>query len=246
MERKKMDLVKVTDRIYYLPEHKETDRPYLYYIKGSDYSIAVDAGYSKEHVSLFYDAIRAEGLPLPQYTVMTHWHWDHTFGIPYVVGETIANELTRQKLISVSKWQWTEEAMDEREKTGEDIIYCNNSIKMVYPDLAKIKVQTVDRGISEMMELDLGDICVQLYPMDSIHSRDAMLIFVPEEKALFVGDADCEDHYEEHGKANPQRVKAYKAFVSQLDFDKYFLGHDLPDNKEGVMKYLDELGGLEG
>ncbi|MGN0370509.1 MAG: MBL fold metallo-hydrolase [Butyrivibrio sp.] len=235
-----MKLVKVTDRIYYLQGNEETDRPFLYYIKGIDYSVAIDAGQSKQHVEQFYQAIAEEGFPYPRYTVITHWHWDHTFGIAYIKGETIANELTKQKLMKVSEWEWTQTAMEQREKDGEDIAFCNDCIKKEYPNLSDITVKSVDIGISQMQELDLGDIHVQLYPIDSIHSRDALLIYVPEEKALFVGDADCADCYE-NGKVDMDKLESYIQFVGGFEFDYYLMGHDYPDNKDGVMKYLKEL-----
>ncbi len=235
-----MKLAKVTDRIYYLQGNAETDRPFLYYIKGTDYSVAIDAGQSKQHVEQFYQAIAEEGFPYPRYTVITHWHWDHTFGIAYIKGETIANELTKQKLMKVSEWEWSQTAMEQREKDGEDIAFCNNCIKKEYPDLSDITVKSVDIGIRQVQELDLGDIHVQLYPRDSIHSRDALLIYVPEEKALFVGDADCADCYE-NGKVDMDRLKSYMRFICGFEFDYYLLGHDYPDNKDGAMKYLKEL-----
>ena len=77
-----MELIKITDRISYLPGEQRTDRPLLYYIRGDRYSVAVDAGNSRAHVELFYSALTAAGLPLPKLTVLTHWHWDHTFGLP--------------------------------------------------------------------------------------------------------------------------------------------------------------------
>ena len=30
-------------------------------------------------------------------------------------------------------------------------------------------------------------------------------------------------------------------FIREFEFDYYLLGHDYPDNKDGVMKYLKEL-----
>ena len=46
-------LVKLSERLYYLPYEKTADRPNLYYIKGDDYSVAVDAGNSQRHVEIF-------------------------------------------------------------------------------------------------------------------------------------------------------------------------------------------------
>ena len=221
-----------------MPGDQPSDRPFLYYIKGDKHSAAVDAGFSERCVGMFYGAAAAEGLPLPDFTLITHWHWDHTFGLPYINGLSVSSELCRRKLIEVSGWEWTRGAMDARERTGEDIPSCSENIRMEYPDLAKVKVVPTDIGITGKTVMDLGGVTLELYPMDSIHSRDAMLILCPEEKALFVGDADCEDHYENGGKADPDKARAYLAFVSGLDFEHYFLGHDVPDTKQGMIDYI--------
>lgn len=231
-------LVKVSRRVYYLTGENSTDRPYLYYIKGENYSVVIDAGNSKNHVEEFYNAIKAENMPLPHYTILTHWHWDHTFGIPYVQGKTIANVLTNQKLEEVRQWKWTLLEMKKREEAGSDIAFCNECIRKEYDDLTKIKVIPADIGISSVMQLDLGDIKVSLIPRDSTHSRDALFVHIPKEKMLFIGDADCEDYYEEAGTYNQSRLKSLISFIENLEFEYNMLGHDEPTTKEEVLKYL--------
>ncbi len=234
------EFVKVTDRIYFFTGEQETDRPFLYYIKGRDYSVAIDAGQSKEHVEQFYSAIQKEGFGVPKYTIITHWHWDHSFGLPYIQGESISSQLTQQQLEVVSNWKWTGKDMEQRVKDGTDIVFVNECIQKVYTDLSMIKIVTTDIVVNDHMKLDLGDIQLELYARDSIHSRDALLVYISQEKALFVGDADCEDIYN-NGEVKLSRLKAYREFVNKFEFEKYFLGHDFPDNKVCVNNYLDEL-----
>lgn len=76
-----MGLNKLTDRIYYLPHDPEVDRPMLAYVKGDKRSLAIDAGYSASHVNDFYEALKANDFVEPDVTVITHWHYDHTFGL---------------------------------------------------------------------------------------------------------------------------------------------------------------------
>ena len=234
------EFVKVTDRIYYFSGEQETDRPYLYYIKGSDYSVAIDAGQSKEHVEEFCQAILKAKMQLPKYTIITHWHWDHTFGLPYIKGESISSGLTKEQLERVANWKWTKADMENRIKEGLDIEFTSECIHKVYPDLSVIKIATPDIIVNDEMTLDLGDLQVKLYARDSIHSRDALLVFVPKEKAVFVGDADCEDLYN-NCEIKLDRLNSYRDFINQLDFERYFIGHDLPDNKDGINNYFMEL-----
>lgn len=81
----------------------------LGYIRGERYSLAVDAGNSRRHVEKFYAALDAAELRRPDFTVLTHWHWDHTFGLHAVDGAAIACEATNEMLCRASRWKWSEE-----------------------------------------------------------------------------------------------------------------------------------------
>ena len=76
-----MELQRISDRVWVYPYEEERDRPYLGYVRGDRWSFAVDAGHSSDHTESFYNALRSAGLPLPSLTVLTHWHWDHSFGM---------------------------------------------------------------------------------------------------------------------------------------------------------------------
>lgn len=84
-----MGLKRLTDRIYYLEHEPETDRPMLAYIRGDKWSLAIDAGYSSSHVADFYGAIEAEHLKKPDFTVITHWHYDIPSGCMRSAGSAL-------------------------------------------------------------------------------------------------------------------------------------------------------------
>ncbi|MDO5519091.1 MAG: MBL fold metallo-hydrolase [bacterium] len=233
-------LKQLTKRIYYLEGKEETDQPFLYYIKGDKKSLAIDAGNSEEHVRLFYKELDRKGLRKPDYTVLTHWHWDHTFGLHAVSGQTIASNQTNQKLREVMKWEWTEEKMRQREQMGEDIAFCNDCILKVYPNLSKIKVVQAQISVQNEMEVDLGGVHCKLMCHDSTHSRDALFIYLPEEKTLAVGDADCEDYYENGGNYDEGRLAQLIDYIEEIPFDRYLLGHEVPQKREEVLNYLKE------
>ncbi|MGN0315266.1 MAG: MBL fold metallo-hydrolase [Fusicatenibacter sp.] len=230
---------RATEHIYYMEGEEETDRPFLYYIHGSGKNMAVDAGNSPEHVHKFYRELKAEGLPLPDITVLTHWHWDHTFGMTAVVGTTLASTKTNAKLRAVREWKWTKEEMLRREQTGEDIPFCNECIEKEYQDPEKIQVVAAEHEIDADLTVDLGDVCCELYPRDSTHSRDALYIYIPKDRALVIGDADCEDAYENHGDYDPDRLREMDRFLRSFDADIYLVGHDHPQSKKEEWEYLD-------
>lgn len=234
-----MEIKRLSNRIYYLPNEEETDRPVLGYINGDRYSLAVDAGNSSKHVEKFYRELKKANLRLPDYTVITHWHWDHTFGMHAVSGKTISGKLTNEKLKEVAAWSWSDTDMKDRIETDKDIEMCDRCIKLEYPDREKIKVITSDIEFSGILRLNLGGIHCEIIEVDGPHSEDSVLIYVPEERTIFIGDADCGDYYNNHGKYDKNRLEKYIESIKAIDFDTYVLGHDKPQSREEVVDYLE-------
>jgi glyoxylase-like metal-dependent hydrolase (beta-lactamase superfamily II) len=235
-----VELRKLTDRIYYLPSEEENDRPVLSYIYGDTYSFVVDAGNSANHVKKFYNELKMANLRHPDFTVVTHWHWDHTFGMHAVKGKTIAGRLSNQKLKEVATWKWHDSDMKERLESGMDIEICDRCIKVEYTDRQAIKVVTADIEFDGRLRIDLGGITCELIETDTPHSRDSVLVYILEEKTLIVGDADCADSYENNGKYDKIKLKNYMDLIQQIDFSIYVLGHDEPETKEKAIAYLTE------
>lgn len=167
----------------------------LGYIRGERYSLAVDAGNSRRHVEKFYAALDAAELRRPDFTVLTHWHWDHTFGLHAVDGAAIACEATNEMLCRASRWKWSEEAMRERLRTGEEIEFCDKHIRAEYPDRKEISVVPASLVFHGRLSIDLGGVHCVLLQTEAPHERDCVLVHVPEQGILFAGDADCGDFY---------------------------------------------------
>ena len=233
-----MELKKISDRIYYLPAEEETDRPVLGYIKGDKYSLAIDAGNSSKHVEKFYSELNNANLKLPDYTVITHWHWDHTFGMHSVVGKTIAGQLTNNKLKEVAAWQWSDADMKNRLETGKDIEMCDRCIKVEYPNRQEIKVTSADIEFNGSLKINLGGIYCELTEIQAPHSEDSVLVYVPQEKTVFVGDADCEDYYDNNGRYDKDKLESFISLIKERDFNTYVLGHDEPQTKDEAITYL--------
>ncbi len=233
-----MSLKRLTHRIWVLPYDGYRDRPNLFYIHGDRRSLAVDAGASPAHVEEFYSALQAENLPLPDVTVLTHWHWDHTFGLCAVPGETIATEATAQKLAQVQSWVWDRPAMQQRELKGEDIAFCNMHIMREYQNLDKIRVELPRRSLSQDETLQLGGMEVQLLVRPSPHSEDSLLVYVPGEKTLIVGDADCEDFYDGIQMYHEETLSQWIELLKGVEYELHLLGHGEPSTKEEKLLHL--------
>lgn len=233
-------LSQLTERIYYLPCSSDTDRPNLSYIRGDRYSLMVDAGNSAGHAALFLQGLEELELPAPSYVAITHWHWDHTFAIHAVPGTTIAGRLTNEQLSKVMAWDWTEEAMQFRLSSGEEIEFCDTHIRLEYPNRDKIIVKTADIEFDQRLTLDLGGITAQLIHIGGPHSEDSVVVYIPEEKALFLGDADGGDFYHMQGLYDKKKLISFIQFLRDLDFKISIDGHDVPATKEELLTYMEE------
>lgn len=181
-----MELTKVTNRIWYYPFEKERDRPILGYIQGDTFSVAVDCGHSKYHTLDFYSALDKASLPLPSITVLTHWHWDHSFGMWAIKGKCISNERTKDHLVEFKKWYL--------EHDTEDFLALDESIRKEYEDYYDIRKNPVIVTVPDIlfideMRLDAGNCPIRLLQTEAPHTDDSTLIVVENEKVLFLGDA---------------------------------------------------------
>ncbi|MFC1946940.1 MBL fold metallo-hydrolase [Chloroflexota bacterium] len=233
-----MELRKISDRVYYLPAEERTDRPVLGYIKGDKHSLAVDAGNSSDHVEKFYRELRKVDLRLPDFTAITHWHWDHSFGMHAVSGKTVAGYLTNEKLAEVQQWEWTDGAMEKRLQSGEDIEMCDQCIRLEYPDRSKIRVVTAKIGFTGSMTIELGGIHCEIREFISTHSNDSVLVHVPNERIVFIGDADSGDYYHNNGEYDKEKLEEMIKVLEEIDVDTIMPGHDGPQPKAAVINFL--------
>lgn len=225
-------LKQLSERVYVMPFDAERDRPHIGYIHGEKFSVLVDAGNSPDHLRTVLKEIKAHGLPEPTMAIITHWHWDHTFSMHAFKGTTIAHKKTNDILKILTSWEWTEDAMNERLRSGEECQFCHDHILIEYDDFSKIKVVTADIVYDNTLSLDLGNLNIQVIPIDNPHSDDGVVVFVEEEKVLFAGDADSGEYYKLDGGYDKDRFYHYVKTVDQLPYDTYVHGHVGPYNRE--------------
>ena len=176
-----MELKKLTEHIWYMPFETERDRPNLGYVRGNNWSLAIDAGHSEAHTKEFYALLEKDHLPLPSLTVLTHWHWDHTFGMHAVNGLCLANKKTNEYL---AEWK------GKIETNGPDEFFAlHESIRREYAGSREVIVTLADILFSGETTLDLGGVHVDLMEAEAPHTDDSTLVYVREDKVLFLGDS---------------------------------------------------------
>ena len=182
-----MELKQLTANVWYMPYEEERDRPNLGYVKGKNWSLAIDAGHSAAHVREFYALLEKENLPFPSLTVLTHWHWDHTFGMHAVKGLCLANEKTNRYLA-----QWKNKI--EKDGPGE-FLALHESIRKEYRGSPGVIVKQADIEFSGEITLDPGGCTVKVMQAEAPHTDDSTIVYVCDDKTLFLGDSTGDDFF---------------------------------------------------
>lgn len=225
-----MKLYQLNERVFYSEYEEERDRPALGYLKGKHFSIAVDAGHSDDHLNEFYDLLRERNLPLPAFTVITHWHWDHSFAMHAISGFSIANEKTNKHL---------QRFISERSKENDEaFLNLDPSIAKEYANDKPIIVKEADIVFDGRMEIDAGDLKVVLFEDVSPHTDDATFIYVPDEKLLFFGDAISGVF--PTWIADRRKTEGLCEVIEDLDVEYCIGGHWPIYRKEDLLKELRE------
>src|SRR5499427_4342433 len=168
----------VPGRVYALTGFEFTEY-YFVVSKDGKQLISIDAGTRPDFAKGAYEALQAFAPGLPPLTTVfvTHAHWDHVGGHSYFRGLT-----SRPTFYGRGNYQ---EEFD-REFSGPETFakpffgerFRNETVVNYRPDVA----------IDNRTDLDIGGSKIELIPARGGETPDAMLIHLPEERVMFMGD----------------------------------------------------------
>ena len=226
----KKKLKKIGAHTWIFPLDSAKDRPNLGYVLGENTALAIDAGHSSSHVEDFYEALDREGLPLPDCTVITHWHWDHTFGMHAVRGRTMARPETNRHLNEIRQ------RLEEDPSYGRKFLQSDPCIRREYAGGVPLAVVPANVELTANTTLDLGGVTAEVCYGQSPHTEDALLIYVPEDHVLFIGDAQLGQF--PSWAMDFDKLAALREQISGFDARIVIDGHWTPYTKEELLAEL--------
>ncbi|WP_018884551.1 MBL fold metallo-hydrolase [Paenibacillus massiliensis] len=179
----------LTPHIIIMHAEHETDRPILAAITGSRRTLLLDAGNSLEHANAFKAELERRGIREPDILVLTHWHWDHSFGMHAWDIPAIAHTRTSEMLTRLADLTWSESTLETLIADGTINDESASHIRLEYDDPAQVRVIAPDIHFSERLKLELGDVTCELVHVGGDHSEDSCFLHVLEDNVLFLGDA---------------------------------------------------------
>jgi glyoxylase-like metal-dependent hydrolase (beta-lactamase superfamily II) len=221
-------LQRIAEHVFWLPPAKP-DRPSLCAVVGGDSTLMLDAGASDAHARAFLDALAAEGVAPPTAVVLTHSDWDHVFGAAAVGARVLAHRLTDARLGELAATDWSDEALDARVAAGVKSPEHAANIKAELPAPRTVRVARADTVFDDGLDLDLGGVTVQVRHVGGDHAADSTVMYVQQDRVLFLGDALYESTGGEAGGA-ARTLTVERAFplldaVLAFDAELYVEGH---------------------
>jgi glyoxylase-like metal-dependent hydrolase (beta-lactamase superfamily II) len=220
------NLNQIGPHVYWLPPDSTTDRPVLGAVAGERSTLLVDAGNSPAHARLFLAELARLRVAPPQFLVLTHWHWDHIFGAATIALPTLAHQETRRRIAEMAGWEWSDDALDERVAAGVEIEFCRDMIKAELPDRTDLMLRPPDIAFTGQVELDLGGVSAQLIHVGGDHAADSTIVYIPEERVVFMSDCLAPDLYHPQRRYTTRRLFPLIDQLLNCEADFYLMGHN--------------------
>lgn len=224
-----------------MPHYSETDRPALGLICGDDFSVIVDSGNSPAHARDFLNLVEQMDIAPVKFVVLTHWHWDHIFGMNTMNLLSISHDLTKEKIAYLKTLAWDDTSLDARVETGEEIEFCSDMIKREMPTRDHLELKAPDISFNSKIEIDLGGVICVVEHVGGVHAQDSSIVYIPGEKVMFLGDCIYQDFYSGEWSYDLNELTILLDKIKRYDADYYVTGHQDPKTHAEMWSFLDEL-----
>lgn len=182
-------LEEVSARVDRFTPDERTDRPVLGAIRGTAGTLIVDGGASPAHLRAFAAELATRDRPPITGIALTHWHWDHSFGSAALDVPVIACEKTAAGVAIQAAHDWSDAALEQRVRDGLELEFSLPHIREELPDRSDLRIVVPQVTFAESHHVDLGDTTVELRWVGGDHADDSVVIWEPEDRVLFLGDA---------------------------------------------------------
>ncbi len=190
--------------------------------------VVIDTLISSNEAKRFIKDIRAITDKPVKYVVNTHSHLDHTFGNA---------DFRRLGAVIISQ----ENCKKNMEKNSEAALKNAGAFGLTEKDMEGTRIVYPVLTFNDRMEIDLGDQKVELiYPGPS-HTDGSILVYLPDKKILFAGDALFTNYHPFMAEGNIESWIKALDFILKMDADIIIPGHGPVSGKKDVEEMKEYL-----
>ena len=234
----------ISEHIRIMHAEHETDRPILAAVAGSRRTLLIDGGASGKHAAEFRAYLAEEGCSQPDLMVLTHWHWDHSFGSAAWGIPVIAHRETAAVLRSLQGRDWSDQ--DLRSLVDQAIISENSAtdIRNEYGDDRLIQIVQPEILFEDGLVIDLGGVTVEIRHVGGDHASDSCYVYIKEDRVLHLGDALGPSVYGGPRTYTSGSFLRLLELLNEYDAKTYIESHGVPLGKEAFFLDIREWEAL--
>ena len=234
-------LNKLSDTIYYLSNQDDKERPTLGLVCGDQFSLIIDAGNSTQHAKDFLLEIEKLDVPPVKYLVITHAHWDHFLGMNESGATVIVNSQTNDILKEWQSYTFDDSSLQEYVNTNRMSAKCMEIIHADIPNRGSFTLKSPDVIFENTLTIDLGNKVCILATIKSTHTDDSTIVYIPDEKVIFLGDAAYGTTTNSLHHFKQSLLLPMIQDIQKYDAEFFLLGHESICDGNEMTIYWEEL-----
>lgn len=127
-------------------------------------------------------------------------------------------------------------------KTGVEVLFCADMIKKEFADHREdIQIVLPEILFESKITIDLGNLTCIIENIGVDHAEDSSVVFVPEEKVLFLGDILASDLYVANWKFTVEKLLMVLDKIEGYDAEIFVESHCEPIDKKQFSEQTDRL-----
>lgn len=234
-------LKQLSETIYYLSNQNDRERPTLGLVCGNQYSLIIDCGNSTQHAKEFLLEIQKLNVPPVKYVVITHAHWDHFLGMNEFDATVIVNSQTNKIIKEWQDYSYDDSSLEKYVNTNQMSSMCMKIIKAEMPNRGDLKLNSPDVIFENTLTIDLGDKVCILETIKSTHTNDSTIIYIPDEKVIFLGDSPYGTTTNSLYHFKQSLLLPMINDIQKYDAEMFLLGHESICDVDEMKIYWKEL-----
>lgn len=235
------ELEQLAPRVYLFPRDETPNaiQPNIGFIELAEQTILIDGGNSSRHARKIRTALDMAGLPPIKTVILTHHHWDHTFGLSSLnPQQIISHSLCTKYLREYAQREWNPMILREEIARNPKLEISNNAIIDAISDWHSFRIELPTMSFSHHLSLYFDELKIELVHVGGRHSDDSIIVRLPEQKVMFLGDCYYPPAYHLREEDDVDLdIALLESFLEQ-DYDIYVDGHGPARRHDALVKMI--------
>lgn len=152
---------------------------------------------------------------------------------------TISHFKTHDRIKKLQSLSWEDQYLDQRVKEGTEIPFCSEAIQKELGNYRDVFLPLPHITFDNRMTVNLGGVHCLIEHVGGDHAVDSSIIYVLEEKILFLGDCMYANLYSENWSYTIEKTLQLIEQIETYDAEVVFLSHhEKPLSREEFQSQL--------